>query len=66
MVAVSEPLALEEPVECWTLVDDERRVVAGKRRGTRPGFALSLRCLSRDIGRQLFRGGGAVATFQSD
>ena len=38
-----EPLALEELLESWTLLGDELALVAGKRGGTRLGFALSLR-----------------------
>lgn len=39
----AETLALEEPLEFWTLLDDERELVAGKRGSTRIGFALLLR-----------------------
>ena len=39
----AETLALEELLEFWTLLDDERELVAGKRGSTRIGFALLLR-----------------------
>ncbi len=37
------PLSLDELVDHWTLLDDERRLVAGKRGPTRLGFALLLK-----------------------
>lgn len=37
------PLSLDELVEHWTLLDDERDLVAGKRGPTRLGFALLLK-----------------------
>jgi len=37
------PLSLDELVEHWTLVGDERDLVAGKRGATRLGFALILK-----------------------
>ena len=37
------PLSLDELVEHWTLLGDERELVAGKRGPTRLGFALILK-----------------------
>ena len=37
------PLGLDELVEHWTLLDDDRELVAGKRGATRLGFALLLK-----------------------
>jgi hypothetical protein len=34
------PLSLDELVDDWTLLKDERDLVAGKRGATRLGFAL--------------------------
>ncbi|MFG1955733.1 DUF4158 domain-containing protein [Micromonospora sp. NPDC048830] len=41
---------LDELVEHWTLLDDERELIAGKRGPTRLGFALLLKFYTR-IGR---------------
>jgi hypothetical protein len=41
---------LDELVEHWTLLDDERELIAGKRGATRPGFALLLKFYTR-VGR---------------
>jgi hypothetical protein len=38
---------LDELVEHWTLLDDERELVAGKRGATRLGFALILKFYTR-------------------
>jgi hypothetical protein len=38
---------LDELVEHWTLLDDERELVAGKRGPTRLGFALLLKFYAR-------------------
>jgi hypothetical protein len=40
-------LNLDELVEHWTLLDDERELVAGKRGPTRLGFALLLKFYTR-------------------
>jgi hypothetical protein len=34
---------LDEQVEHWTLPDAERKLIAGKRGPTRPGFAVLLK-----------------------
>jgi hypothetical protein len=36
------PLSLDELVDGWTLVGDERDLIAGKRGATRLGFAVLL------------------------
>ena len=41
------PLSLDELVEHWTLLGDERELVAGKRGATRLGFALILKFYAR-------------------
>ena len=41
------PMDLEELVEHWTLLEDERELVGRKRGATRPGFALRLRFCAR-------------------
>jgi TnpA family transposase len=41
------PLSLDELVEHWTLLDDERSLIAGKRGPTRLGFALLLKFYTR-------------------
>jgi hypothetical protein len=40
-------LDLDELVEHWTLLDDERELIAGKRGPTRLGFALLLKFYTR-------------------
>ena len=40
-------VGLDELVEHWTLLDDERELVAGKRGPTRLGFALLLKFYAR-------------------
>ena len=37
------PLSLDELVDDWTLLNDERDLIAGKRGATRLGFALLLK-----------------------
>ncbi|MFC5662296.1 hypothetical protein ACFP3U_04795 [Kitasatospora misakiensis] len=37
-----QPVGMDELVEHWTVLDDEADLVAGKRGGTRVGFALLL------------------------
>jgi hypothetical protein len=44
---VTGALDLDELVEHWTLLDDERELIAGKRGPTRLGFALLLKFYSR-------------------
>src|SRR5215217_3961738 len=44
---MARPLELDELVEHWTLLDDERELVAGKRGATRLGFVLLLKFYSR-------------------
>jgi Domain of unknown function (DUF4158) len=41
------PLGLDELVEHWTLLSDERELIAGKRGPTRLGFALLLKFFTR-------------------
>jgi hypothetical protein len=41
------PLSLDELVEHWTLLDDERDLISGKRGPTKLGFALLLKFYSR-------------------
>jgi len=41
------PMDLDELVEHWTLLEDERQLVAGKRGATRLGFALALKFYAR-------------------
>jgi hypothetical protein len=41
------PMDLDELVEHWTLLEDERQLVAGKRGATRLGFALVLKFYAR-------------------
>lgn len=41
------PLDLDELVEHWTVLEDERELVAGKRGATRLGFALLLKFFTR-------------------
>jgi Domain of unknown function (DUF4158) len=41
------PLSLDELVEHWTVLDDERELIAGKRGPTRLGFALLLKFFTR-------------------
>lgn len=43
----AEPLELDELVEHWTLLDGDRELVAGKRGGGRPAFALLLKFYAR-------------------
>jgi hypothetical protein len=40
---VARSLDLDELVEHWTLLDDEQKLIAGKRGPTRLGFALVLK-----------------------
>ncbi len=40
---MARALDLDELVEHWTLLDDERELIAGKRGPTRLGFALLLK-----------------------
>jgi hypothetical protein len=44
---MARPLELDELVEHWTLLDDERELVAGKRGATRLGFSLLLKFYTR-------------------
>ncbi len=44
---MAQPLELDELVEHWTLLDDERELVSGKRGSTRLGFALLLKFYGR-------------------
>ena len=37
------PLGLDELIERWTVLDDERKLIAGKRGPTRLGFAVLLK-----------------------
>lgn len=37
------PLGLDELVEHWTVLEDERKLIAGKRGPTRLGFAVLLK-----------------------
>jgi hypothetical protein len=37
------PLEIDDLVEHWTVLDDERELIAGKRGATRLGFALILK-----------------------
>jgi hypothetical protein len=37
------PLGLDELVERWTVLEDDQKLIAGKRGPTRPGFALLLK-----------------------
>src|ERR1035438_4745182 len=46
-MAVARSLDLDELVEHWTLLDDEQRLIAGKRGPTRLGFALLLKFYTR-------------------
>lgn len=41
------PVGMDELVEHWTVLDDERELVAGKRGATRLGFALLLKYYTR-------------------
>ena len=41
------PLSLDELVEHWTVLDDEKALIAGKRGPTRLGFALLLKFYTR-------------------
>jgi len=43
-----EPVDLGELVEHWTLLEDERGLIAGKRGATRLGFALLLKFYTRE------------------
>src|SRR5260221_11590636 len=45
--SVPMPMDLDELVEQWTLLEDERQLVAGKRGATRLGFALALKFYAR-------------------
>ncbi|CAM5539461.1 Tn3 family transposase (plasmid) [Streptomyces viridifaciens] len=42
-----QPVGMDELVEHWTVLDDELELVAGKRGGTRLGFALLLKFYTR-------------------
>lgn len=42
-----QPVGMDELIEHWTVLDDERELVAGKRGGTRLGFALLLKHYTR-------------------
>lgn len=42
-----QPVGMDELVEHWTVLDDERELLAGKRGGTRLGFALLLKRYTR-------------------
>ncbi|MFE7529546.1 DUF4158 domain-containing protein [Kitasatospora sp. NPDC057542] len=42
-----QPVGMDELVEHWTVLDDEADLVAGKRGGTRVGFALLLKFYTR-------------------
>ncbi|TDC19328.1 hypothetical protein E1265_24100 [Streptomyces sp. 8K308] len=42
-----QPVGMDELVEHWTVLDDELELVAGKRGGTRLGFALLLKHYTR-------------------
>ncbi|MEV7010794.1 DUF4158 domain-containing protein [Streptosporangium sp. NPDC051022] len=42
-----QPVGMDELVEHWTVLDDEADLVAGKRGGTRLGFALLLKFYTR-------------------
>lgn len=42
-----QPVGMDELVEHWTVLDDELELVAGKRGGTRLGFALLLKYYTR-------------------
>src|SRR5256885_14037961 len=44
---MARSLDLDELVEHWTLLDDERELIAGKRGPTRLGFALLLKFYTR-------------------
>ena len=44
---MTRSLDLDELVEHWTLLDDERELVSGKRGPTRLGFALLLKFYTR-------------------
>jgi len=44
---MAQPLEFDELVEHWTLLDDERELVAGKRGSTRLGFAVLLKFYAR-------------------
>jgi hypothetical protein len=44
---VARSLDLDELVEYWTLLDDEQKLIAGKRGPTRLGFALMLKFYTR-------------------
>ncbi len=46
-MATSTVIDLNDLVEHWTLLDDERTLVAGKRGATRLGFALLLKFYTR-------------------
>jgi hypothetical protein len=53
------PMDLDELVEHWTLLEDERQLVAGKRGATRLGFALLLKFYAQ---RRRPRAGAATPT----
>ena len=42
-----KPIALDELVDDWTLLDSERALVVGKRGSTRLGFAVMLKIYTR-------------------
>ncbi|WP_322770671.1 DUF4158 domain-containing protein [Frankia sp. Cr1] len=44
---MARSLDLDELVEHWTLLDDERELIAGKRGPTRLGFAVMLKFFTR-------------------
>ena len=44
---MARSLDLDELVEHWTLLDDEQKLIAGKRGPTRLGFALVLKFYTR-------------------
>ncbi|MCA1696808.1 MAG: DUF4158 domain-containing protein [Actinobacteria bacterium] len=46
-MATSTVIDLDDLVEHWTVLDDERTLVAGKRGATRLGFALLLKFYTR-------------------
>ena len=46
-MAVPAAIDLDDLVEYWTVLDDERTLVAGKRGATRLGFALLLKFYTR-------------------
>src|SRR5690349_21286149 len=48
--SVPMPMDLDELVEHWTLLEDERQLVAGKRGATRLGFALALKFMPARAG----------------